>query len=373
MLFWSCRKAEEAIPTENLPSYYTFSGLIGTNDNSTIVLNDNDIVICGNTNKGASILKISNQGKQVWRKYFSNSNPNFISGIVQAPNQNYFLCGSILKDNSTSNWDMWLIKTNSGGDTVWTKTFGDSAIDYGNQIINTQDGNILLCGITRSVLSQSYPDIYLIKVDYNGDTLWTRTYPDEDQEIPFHLLETQNGEYLVTGTNIDTGQPIQLYYLKVNSSGDVIWDKKIGSADSRYGLSTIELSNGNLLTCGMQLLSNNKSRLLVEKTDNLGNVIWEKNFGDSILSGIGNSIKKNADNTFTIVGSSFESSGKSDIILLKFDSNGNQLLFKKFGGSENDYGKNLIKDHGDGNIITGNYYGSIFMLKTDRDGKFLIL
>ncbi len=184
-------------------------------------------------------------------------------------------------------------------------------------------------------------------------------------------METQTGEYLVTGTNEDNGNPRELYLLKVSSNGSQVWNKKIGPADWKWGFSTIELSNGDLITCGQHTLSSGFSQVLLVKTNNLGNVIWEREFGDNNLSEKGNSIKLNIDGSFIITGSSYDvSSGQTDIILLKVDASGNQLFLKKFGSSVNDNGVNLIKDSNDDNIITGEYNGSIFMTKTDSNGTF---
>lgn len=183
-------------------------------------------------------------------------------------------------------------------------------------------------------------------------------------------METQNGEYLVTGTNEDNGNPSELYLIKVSSSGEQLWNKKMGPAAYKYGYSIIELSNGNLVTCGQQSVRGT-SLVLLLKTDNLGNVIWEKEFGYNNLALQGNSIKQNADGSFIITGSSFDvSSGQTDIILLKVDANGNQVFLKMFGSSTSDSGVNLIKDSHDDNIITGNYNGQIFITKTDNTGIF---
>ena len=113
------------------------------------------------------------------------------------------------------------------------------------------------------------------------------------------------------------------------------------------------------------------SQVLVIKTDNQGNSIWEKEYGDANLSEKGNYIKQNIDGTYTITGSSYDvTTMQDDIIILKIDQNGNQSWFKKFGSTASDWGINLIKDTNDDNIITGDYNGSIFMTKTDKDGNF---
>ncbi|MBK8668666.1 MAG: hypothetical protein IPN89_04045 [Saprospiraceae bacterium] len=183
-------------------------------------------------------------------------------------------------------------------------------------------------------------------------------------------METQNGEYLITGTNEDNSQYSELYLLKVSATGQPIWNKKIGPPTWKWGHSTIELTNGDLLTCGKHTVSGYNQVLLV-KTDNAGNIIWEKELGVNNLSEEGNSVKQNSDGSFTIAGTCFDvSTGQTDILILKVDPNGNQLWLKKFGSALSNSGVNLIKDTNDDNIITGNYNDLIFMTKTDNNGVF---
>ena len=76
-------------------------------------------------------------------------------------------------------------------------------------------------------------------------------------------------------------------------------------------------------------------------------------------------------NTYTITGSSYdENTTQADIIVLNIDANGNQLWGEKFGSEISDWGANLNKDTNDGNVITGDYNGSIFMTMLDNNGEF---
>lgn len=365
----SCKKdVEEINPTGTNPTYFTFNGEIGTNDNSTIVSNDNNLIICGNLGGNISILKISKTGNEIWGGYFNAGIMSNAKSIIQTSNDDLFVCGEIYRNNTKK--DILLIKMNSSGDTIWTKTFGGNEPDYGNNIITTSDENLLLAGKTESFGAGSFGDIYLLKINYDGDTLWTKSYLDQDQEVPFSLIETIEGGYLVTGTNEDDSNYRGLYLLKVNSNGEKQWDKTVGAGLWKWGFSTIELSNGDLLTCG-QHASGGYSQVLVLKTDNQGNTIWEKEYGEENLSEKGNSIKENLDGTYTITGSSYDvNTMQDDIIVIELDQDGNQLWFKKFGSTNSDFGVNLNKDTNDDNIITGDYNGSIFMTKIDNEGNY---
>lgn len=367
----ACKKEKdpESQPTAN---YYTFAGGMGTNDNSTCLSSDGNLLICGNTGYGAdiSVLKITKSGTQVWRTDFDAGALSSAKGIVEK-NGEIFVCGTTHR-NAGSQIDVLLIKLNASGDTIWTKTYGSTDDDYGSNIIATSDGNILISGFTNSFGAGSFSDIYLIKVDLQGNLLWETSYPNADQETAFHLLETQNGEYLVTGTDedpSDSGRSLLL--LKVSASGQQLWAQKIGPV-WKWGFSTIELASGELVTCGQRTIPFQQTQVMLVKTDNLGNVIWEKEYGSSDfgISEEGNSVKQNPDGTFTICGSVYDiNNGQTKIILLKADENGNQVWFKKFNDYYGGNALNLLKD-GNDNILTGNRNGEMFMTKTDSDGNY---
>lgn len=361
----ACKKKETTEPGSSV-TYYNFYGEIGTNDNSTCLSNDGNLLICGsNASYQLSLLKITKDGNQIWRRDLDAGNSLNQTAITQL-NGEIFICSSKHRNNAADR-DVLLIKTNSQGDTIWTKTYGGLDDDIGRNIIATSDGKILISGKTESFGDATYGDFYLIKVDTDGQIIWEMSYPDPDQEVPFHLIETQNGEYLVTGSNEDPGgSGRELYLLKVSASGQQVWNKKIGPV-WKWGYSTIETASGDLITCGQQYIPFNTTQVMLVKTDNLGNVIWEKEYGES-ASEQGNSVKQNTDGTFTITGIS-QDNGQAKIILLKTDENGNQLWFKKLNDYYDAYGANLLKD-GNDNIITGNRNGSIFMLRTDGDGVF---
>jgi hypothetical protein len=365
--FTACKKDSdpESQPTAN---YNTFPGSIGSNDNSTCFSSDGNLLICGNTGYGAdlSVLKITKTGTQIWRKDFNAGIMSTATGITER-NGEIFVCGQTQRNYALNKADVLLTKLSATGDTIWTKTYGTTEDDHGRNIIATSDGNILISGITYGFGVVTYCDIYLIKVDPDGNILWEASYPDIEQEVAYNLMETQNGEYLITGTNEDTDNSgRQLYLLKVNASGQQVWNKKIGSA-WKWGYSSIETASGDLLICGEQYNPFQTSQVMLIKTDNLGNVIWSKEFGES-ASEEGNSIKQNPDGSFTITGRT-QINGQSKVILIKIDENGNQLWFKKFNDYYGGNALNLLKD-GDDNILTGNRNEGIFMTRTDGNGNF---
>lgn len=372
-LFSACKKNDND-QEKNEPTYYLFNGTIGASGNSTCVSLDDNLIICGNYNEKISLIKVSKSGEEVWRNDFDAGNMSSVKSLTQAENGEIFICGSTYRNNGRM--DVLLVKTNRDGDTVFTKTYGGNDSDYGRCIKKTKDGNILIAGNTKSFGSGSTGDVYLIKLNYDGEILWSENYAEPELKVPYHLLETETGAFIITGTNKDYNNPGEICLLKIELDGTKIWDKNISSPTSKEVISTIELSNSDLLICGQHTLIDGSTQVLVLKTDNLGNTIWEKEFGEDKSSEIGFSIMQNSFESYTVTGTSYdESLMQSDIILFKIDQTGNQVWFKKFGSKGDDWGMNLIKDNNNDILITGDYNikGSdknIFLTRTDPEGNF---
>ncbi len=378
ILFFSCKKKHDApTPTYPAPVFTTYNGSVGSNDLSAIVTNDNNVMMVGQAKNGNILLyKVSQTGGLLWNKEVSITGMNVygIYSIVQCPDDNYLLCGT----SSLNGIDILLMKVNSAGDMQWTKTYGGALEDYGGRIIKTKDDNYLICGTSYSYTAEAYEDIYLVKVSANGDKIWSHNYNLHEQQVPFHVLETQNGEYLVTGTNEPTGFERVIYLLKVSANGDKLWDSNIGSTTDPshfywWGYCSAECTNGDLVVTGAY-----KNQMFAVKTDATGNVLWKKSYypDDSLLQEFGSSIRRNADNTFTATGNSYDYRDQSSkCILLKFDNDGNQLYYKRLPGTDSYAGVDLLKCSNGDNMIIGNNYRdtslqNIFFTRTDVDGNY---
>ena len=310
-------------------------------------------------------MKISKTGAQIWRQDIITGNGRVASGITQSQTDDIFICGTDYAES-----DVLLVKTNSSGDTIWTKTYGGAYEDYGDYIISLSDSSILICGITCKSAGGVSCGAFLMKLDTNGDTIWTRTFIEEDQIDPYHLLQTQNGEILITGMIVSPPFVRKIYLIRVSSEGTLLWQKTLVSTSDQWGSSTIELTNGDLITCG-GLADTGYNQILLIKTDGQGNVLWEKEYGEIYLSEIAESIVLNFDGTFTMTGGSLEvHSGQREVLILKVDQDGNQLVKNGFGQTLIDYGHNILKDDNSDNLITGEYNGKIFLTRTDNNCVF---
>ncbi|MCH7760413.1 T9SS type A sorting domain-containing protein, partial [candidate division TA06 bacterium] len=119
--------------------------------------------------------------------------------------------------------DVYLIKTDSLGDTLWTKTFGDTLDDLGYSVQQTSDGGYIIAGC-RDCFSLTV-DLYLIKTDSLGNMLWTRIFdgPADEGGWGFSVQETSDNGYIITGISSSfVGGSTDIYLIKTDNNGQVV-------------------------------------------------------------------------------------------------------------------------------------------------------
>lgn len=290
-------------------------------------------------------------------------------------------------------------------DTMWTRTFGGIDHDEGHSLCETLDGGFIITGYSRSFT----PGIYLIKTDVNGDTSWTKIF-----ETPllcsggWSVQQTSDRGYIVVGENTRPFYLSDVYLIKTDSLGDTLWTRFIGgnnndfchcvieSSDSCYvfvwnthNLYNTKLSkydaDGNfqwIKICGVgfsyslqQIVDGGYiisgvhwDSLFLTKTDSLGDSLWTKVYGDGFKCGW--SIQQTSDGGYIVTGDK-----DGDVFLMKTDSNGDSLWTKTYGGDSTDIGRSVCQTSDGGYIITGVTYsfgtggGDVYMIRTDSTGN----
>jgi hypothetical protein len=116
-----------------------------------------------------------------------------------------------------SGHQVYLIKTNASGDTLWTRTYGGTVHDEGYSVQQTSDTGYIVAGVANS-FGPTY-DVYLIKTNASGDTLWTRTYGGTVWDGAYSVRQTSDGGYIIAGATNSFGNGYQVYLIKTDSLG----------------------------------------------------------------------------------------------------------------------------------------------------------
>jgi hypothetical protein len=213
--------------------------------------NDGGIVTTGHhwneTGGVAFVFKTTPDGQVDWSHWYDWPLADYSYCIRKAPEGGYVFTGA----TQTPDYDMdvLLVRINQDGDTVWTRTFGGTDEDEGYYLINTNDGGYLITGYTKSFGANS-KDVYVIKTDSEGDTLWTKIIGDYNSEIGFSAIETTDGGYAITRSTNSFGS-FDIFVIKLQSNGQVEWIGHYGDAVwMENGNDIIQTSENEYVVCG---------------------------------------------------------------------------------------------------------------------------
>jgi hypothetical protein len=317
------------------------------------------------------LIKTDSLGDTLWTKTFGGANDEFGYSVKQNSDGSYIITGSTGSFGSGM-LDVYLIKTDPMGDTLWTKTYGGPSYEEGYFVHQTSDGGYILTGYTDSFGAGLY-DVYLIKTDSIGDTLWTKTFGGTAYEEGYSVQQTSDGGFITSGYTESFGAGLyDVYLIKTDFMGDTLWTKMFGGATYDYGYSVQQTSDGGYIIAG------STGPLFLEdvyviKTDSWGDTLWTKTFGGAAYDE-GYSVQQTTDDGFIIAGitRSF-GAGFYDVYLIKTDYWGDTLWTKTFGGTQNDEGYFVQQTTNGGFIITGLTWSftagasDVYLIKTEDE------
>mgnify|MGYP005622857409 CR=1 FL=1 len=264
--------------------------------------------------------------------------------------------------------DVYLIKTDEYGDTIWTKTYGDANTwEAAYSMDKTNDGGYIVSAFIQYPLWQ----LWLIKTDSQGDSIWSKLYPVREG---FCIRQTTDGGYVITGGSAD------IYLLKINSQGDILWLKNYdNNSDWEEGKYVQQTSDGGYIISGMTEFPAPRSfDIWLIKTDSYGDTLWTKTYGGDYIDEP-HSICETKDGGYFIAGEYTEYGElglEAHIWLLRTDSKGDTIWTKKINnGSWGDYAYSMKKTSDGGFIIAGetaydNFDSDIYLIKLDEEGNY---
>jgi hypothetical protein len=229
-------------------------------------------------------------------------------------------------------YDAFIVKTNNTGDTLWTKMFGTSNEDYFRGLATTSDGGCIAVGETNG-WSANY-DINVVKLNSNGVTQWSKVLGTVlDIDYAWSVKQTSDGGYIIGGNSGAISSTGDILLIKLDANGNVVWSKMIGDGNVSLNdcRSIIETSSGNYLMSGIGGVNDEG---LVVMLNNAGDTLWTKHYAVGVLVDHIRFINEINPNEFIACGySSSIGSGSEDIFLLKINSNG-------FAGGCSEYSAN---------------------------------
>ena len=278
----------------------------------------------GNRVQSTYLAKIAKNGNLMWQKAYYSDKDDYYSAndLVKISDNNLLLAGT--EDHVkffSSEVNMYLNAINTNGQRNGIKRYGGEDPERANSIISVSDGYVI-AGETDT-WGHGRLDAYVIKIDKDGNRIWHNAFGFDEDETANQIIATRDGGYIIVGTtDSDYRTQDNIYVVKINANGKREWQSYYGSREADEGFGIVESRDGYVIAGYTKGTNNYDSDVYILKIDRNGSVIWEKRYGSS-KDDRANAIIK-AEDGYVVAGysTSVESYSK-DVYLLKIDENGN--------------------------------------------------
>jgi len=195
------------------------------------------------------LVKINATGDMEWNETYGGSHDELAHSTVQTDDGGYALAG---QKWIGGNWDFCLVKTDENGTMEWIKTYGGTSRDggYSVSVVQTDDGGYALSGWTES-FGAGGKDFCLVKTDENGTMEWIKTYGGTNDDLPYCIIQTNDGGYALSGWTESFGAGDgDGWLIKTDASGNMEWSKMYGGANYDALTNIIRAYDGGYLIVG---------------------------------------------------------------------------------------------------------------------------
>lgn len=252
--------------------------IIQTNDSGFLLIGVLDVTASegqGNSKSAAKqhaggdywAIKLNASGEKEWSRYYGGTFTDTPYNVIQTEDNGYLIVGSSDSDdvditNNKGTYDFWVVKISESGTLLWEKSFGGTQIDEAYGITQSNDGNYIIVGDTRSndadvSINNGAADLWMIKISPSGELIWEHTFGGSNFDVGRSVSKTIDGDFLISGSSRSSdgdasnnnGQN-DAWVIKINSNGHLQWQKSIGGSQIDFAYDAVELNNGNIIVVG---------------------------------------------------------------------------------------------------------------------------
>ncbi len=323
-------------------------------------LNSGDIVAVGYSGSGGLgeadflLQRLSPDGSPAGDSFYGGPQFDQCYATLEDDDNNIYL-GGLSNSWGQGYTDYHVVKLNDDGEALWSQTFGSPALEVAYDMIWTENDDLLLSGSYQETPHANY-DVGVVGLDKDGEKLWGSHFGGPGDEVIRSSCLTDDGHIILAGwSNSSTTEDDDMFLAKLDGSGNVLWEKAFDSGGIERCHDVLLCDDGGFLLAGYRFIDFEKNRdLYLIKTDSDGTIIWDCTFGGE-LNEEAWAVQQDPWGAFYVSGFSESfSAGGNDAYLVKVSQSGRVLGHKHFGGVSHDYSRSMqIARNGD--VLLGGY------------------
>jgi hypothetical protein len=311
-------------------------------------------------------------------KIYGGTDVEYVYSVAETDDGGFVLAGTT-EPPDTGKADLWIVKTDVNCVEQWTKTYGNSNDERGGYVVATSDGGFALAGFIIYDADAKQSEIWLIKIDADGNTRWNRTYGVSGLNRVFSLIQTFDGGYALAGSKYPSkGGSGDFFLIKIDANGFEQWSQTYGGAYWDEARSVIETADGGFALTGYTYSyganASISSDFWLVKTDKSGELEWSQTYGGQGMDEA-SSVVQTVDGSYAVAGYTYSSDAENDDFwLVKTDSTGRRQWSKTYGGENADVCHSMVATNEGGFALLGStgsfgveYFG-FWLLVTDESG-----
>jgi len=290
---------------------------------------DKGMVVAGRKGAQVYVRRLDQDGHLIWENTYLGENPpkeDIAFDIIQTIDGGFALTGRMGLLES-SNYNVFLLKLDKNGQQEWVRNFGGSDKDIGYSLAQTEDQGFIVAGaygitIANNADNTKTSSSYLIKTDADGITDWIKIYGDTLDDFANSVIPLPNGELVLHGIKGSSDRGIEYAYMRVAENGDSLWTKTYGTASDDWATNAFRTEDGGFLQTGYTF---GKGTYLVRYQEN-GDTLWSRHFG--INNTFFQDIALGENRTIYNISTNLDGENE-DVILMAIDLNGEELWSKE--------------------------------------------
>ncbi|WP_456366177.1 CGP-CTERM sorting domain-containing protein [Thermococcus sp.] len=309
----------------------TFGGSDDDYANAVAIAPNGDIIVAGDTSSFGNggwdtlVIRLDGRGNVKWEKTYGGEDNEYTNAVAIAPNGDIITAGST-SSFGAGNADIWVMRLSPSGDVKWQMTYGGPKDDEAYGVALTPGGNIVVSGYTESFGAGDW-DAGILRLSGNGDVIWQKTYGGKKSDEANAVAIAGNGDIIVAGDTSSFGAgDSDVWVLQLDGGGNVKWAKAYGGKKDDYANAVALTPNGDMIVAGSTYSFGVGGKdLWVLKLDSDGNVEWEKTYGekhDDTANGV--TVAPNGD--ILIAGGTYKITSGAEAWVIRLGENGGSKI-----------------------------------------------